>query len=497
MSKYKKTFTLQHTRIVKGVIILFLMFHHLFYAKSRYDLMKIHFWDSEGVPCIQPFAYMCGVVCVYTFLMLSGYGIYRKLSKQAPVVSQNERTAPVPMVVQSYASVLRSLLKTMKNYWFALTIFAAFNILAGTLYPGTCLMDRLSAFLWDFFGLAYLSGTYTMNGAWWYMSALIFSYLLAPIFYVLTVRFPKAAFAACILIAGARYAIHPYYGISLLLYHTDIFWLGMLLARFDIPDICMGYLMTWKTWITALAGAALTAALIALRLISDDTRVSIVLAIELIIVLPALLSRMKRAGRFWAFLGIHSGNIYFIHSFFYNNSFKNLLYGIRYPALVYLILAAESLLTSIAFEKIKQRQYTGKIRQYILKTAGCLACVLCLYGAAKISSRLPAVLPLYLTYETGSDETFFVDGLNAHAVDTGEVLLSWNKNERADGYLIYRKTADGDYTYIGSAAECEFTDSNPAAGETNFYWVYPYSHREQIRGYAPQYAYAVPGKELS
>lgn len=477
----KGRFTVRHTNIVKGAVILFLLFHHLFYAKIRYDLMDIRFWDSDGIPVIQPFAYMCGLVCVYIFLILSGFGNYRKLQKTAP------EGAPPGSVCRVTGL---SLLKTMKSYWFAVVVFAAASALAGIWYTG----NKLGAFLLDLGGLSYVFGTYSMNDAWWYMSALLFSYLLAPVFYFLTVRVPRISFAACVLAAAARYLIPSYTGVPLLLYHTDLFWLGMLLARFEVLDRCVALAARVKAWMYLTPALLLTVLLGFLRLVTDDTRFSVLLAVSAIALFAAL-GRWEKLGGALAFLGVHSGNMYFMHSFFYSDSCRNLLYRWRNPVVVYLLLIAASLLLSMAFEGIKKYRDDVRPRRLAVQACGMLACALCLFGLTRISAQLRTVYPVYLYYRTGTDETFQVSGVRAFAAEDGTVELTWTKNRRADGYLIYRKLPDEERLYLGEAVECEFVDKRPSAGEYNYYWVFPYEHANGTKGYADRYVYAMPQEE--
>lgn len=60
------------------------------------------------------------------------------------------------------------------------------------------------------------------------------------------------------------------------------------------------------------------------------------------------------------------------------------------------------------------------------------------------------------------------------ASQTGCVKLTWTASTGAKGYLIYGKTASGNYHYIGMTSSCAFTDKKASKTEYNFYWVYPY-----------------------
>lgn len=277
--KNKDGFTIEYTNIAKGIAILMLLFGHLFYVQDRYDLMEIYFRNPDGIPYIQPFADFAGGICVYIFLMLSGFGVFKKLIGKMP------EGYDIKIV---YKVAGKSLIKTMKNYWFAFGVFVTASILAGRMYPGIDVFDKLKVFCADFFGLSFVFGTYSMNGAWWYMTALIFSYLLVPLFCYLIYHFPRAAFFVSILFALSKYIVYPYHGFFIILYYTNIFWLGMLIARHGIFDICVNYVNRKKLSICAIPGMALILILLYLRYIGDD-RVGILLAIALILVSSTLL----------------------------------------------------------------------------------------------------------------------------------------------------------------------------------------------------------------
>ena len=56
----------------------------------------------------------------------------------------------------------------------------------------------------------------------------------------------------------------------------------------------------------------------------------------------------------------------------------------------------------------------------------------------------------------------------------GAVKLTWTKSADAQGYLIYGKTASGEYGYIGMTTSTSYVDKKASKSEYNFYWVYPY-----------------------
>ena len=163
----------------------------------------------------------------------------------------------------------------------------------------------------------------------------------------------------------------------------------------------------------------------------------------------------------------------------------------KYPILVYLMLIFESLLTSMAFEKVKGYRHKRRMYQWGMRAGGLLVCILCIWGITRVSSHLPKVVPVYLKYEIGEDESFYVENLTAQPVQGKKILIKWTENTCAEGYLVYRKVGDGKFAYIGVAASGKYIDNNPSVEEYNFYRIYPFSYKEKVRGYSNQYTYAM------
>lgn len=75
---------------------------------------------------------------------------------------------------------------------------------------------------------------------------------------------------------------------------------------------------------------------------------------------------------------------------------------------------------------------------------------------------------------------------------TGGVRLTWSKSSGAVGYLIYGRTATGDYHYIGMTGSLAYVDKKASRTQYNFYWVIPYhknSAGKLVAGYKGTYVY--------
>ena len=87
-----------------------------------------------------------------------------------------------------------------------------------------------------------------------------------------------------------------------------------------------------------------------------------------------------------------------------------------------------------------------------------------------------------------------VKNLKAQATGTTSIKLTWNAEKDADGYIIYRKIADGIFEYRYMVSNTTYTDTTAKTGEYNFYRVYPYKNvkGKRVLGPSNEYKYAKP-----
>ena len=186
----ERIFKVSHTNICKGVATLLLLFHHLFYTESRYSKVTFLIHDKEGIPLLSKFA-VDSRVCVAVFLILSGIGIYIKLD--------NNKDKTLGKLSQHYRKVLDSLKKMMFSFWIVFAVFVPISVVVGKTLQLTYGKNVIKNFLIDFFGMTYVFHSPTMNGAWWYITVAIFSYLTAPLWYWLLQKIKWGMFSVVII----------------------------------------------------------------------------------------------------------------------------------------------------------------------------------------------------------------------------------------------------------------------------------------------------------
>ena len=86
-------------------------------------------------------------------------------------------------------------------------------------------------------------------------------------------------------------------------------------------------------------------------------------------------------------------------------------------------------------------------------------------------------------------------GLEAKVLNKNTVRLDWKGLYRNNGgYIIYRKTGNENFKYIGMSKDSAYFDDKAKLGEINFYRVYPYEmlNGKRVMGPSKEYTYAKP-----
>lgn len=89
-----------------------------------------------------------------------------------------------------------------------------------------------------------------------------------------------------------------------------------------------------------------------------------------------------------------------------------------------------------------------------------------------------------------------VSGLKAQASNDTQVKLTWNADEKATGYLIYRKSEnESSFKYLYMVSQTGFIDKTAEQNVFSFYRVYPYfidENGKRVVGQSTAYVYAKP-----
>ena len=156
------TFSRNDTKVVKGIAIVLMLYHHLFYFPERIAegieyIALFHVGNYSAPYLIGEF----GKICVSLFLFLGGYGTYLSCQKCGNDYTKIDET------------IFLKLKGLYGEYWKVFAIFVPICILAGV----ETVDKNIQTMIWNFTGL---STSYC--GEWWFLTPyimLLFTYPVA------------------------------------------------------------------------------------------------------------------------------------------------------------------------------------------------------------------------------------------------------------------------------------------------------------------------------
>lgn len=342
------TFDKRQTNIAKGVAVLLLLWHHLFYdTPEKYQLFS-SMWIPHNVPVECFIARFCKV-CVAIFVLLSGYGLYKSWQKNCEIIIRggNYRQG----LICHLKFVKNHLLKLMFNYWFIFLIFVPMGIFLGRKFWTFYGINPLNAFI-DFFGLASMFNTPTMNATWWFMSAIIMLYILFPIF----VRIMSFSSELMLSIAAAlvflpKLSLCPLIGKHFVWILP--FVLGMYLAKYNGMEklyehnnnmgkgLCFtGIMIIVCAWVRYYYG----------QTCDFDS----LFALSIILFSYFVLSKIPFVNIVLEHLGKHSGAIFMFHTFIKTYYFNDFIYWFKYSPFIFVVMTAVCYVIAAGLEHFKK-----------------------------------------------------------------------------------------------------------------------------------------------
>ena len=341
MKDTKRSFEKRDTLVVKGVAILLLLFYHLFESQELLVTLEVDHrpFSQEIFLMLSGF----GNICVAAFAFLSAFGITRGL--------ETDERAGTYGFQQSLGKAGRRCLKLIGGF---LAMYVSVNVLWFShfdyvkLYGGGW-QGGVNAVI-DMLGLAQILSTPTLNMTWWYMELAVLIIFLVPLLYPLVKK-------------AGRYLIVP----ALLL--PTVFQMGEDVRRYYIV-VLFGMLAAHEEWLEKLfsrkinRGVKLLLGLtfLALAVVFRQNYmihtyflwiVDAPIALFLCWLVAEFLSGIPGLSHVLAFLGRHSMNMFFVHTFFYMILFRDFIYSFRYAWLIFPVLVVVSLAYSVALELVK------------------------------------------------------------------------------------------------------------------------------------------------
>lgn len=332
-----------NTNICKGIAIILMYFHHLFYLQEifvGYEIKSIFLTADQLIKL----ALTCKI-CVAVFVFLAGYGT----AKQYMIKSINNK-------LQNQQYTITRYMKLMWGFWFIFFFSQCLSFLGRSRIEayGENILMRIVYLVIDFLGLAFIFQTPTFNPTWWYMSYAIFLIFFIPLILDLINSL------GAIIVVPLSILLPLFIGLN-----TDtVFFtymltliLGIVFAQNNIYENISDLLPKsfFYKIVNIFISILLFIGLIKLRenigyIWFTDALISIVVCHICII----FISKIKILNSILEFIGIHSMNLFMMHTFVFYYFFKEFTYSWKYPSLILIVLIITTVCISVVLENIKK-----------------------------------------------------------------------------------------------------------------------------------------------
>lgn len=350
-------FTKTDTLKTKGIAIILLLFHHLFYSNSVYETREIEFMFLS-----QDVVQQIGIgtrLCVWIFAFLSAYGLTHSYCD-----AKENNIDTVTFLKKRWISL-------MKPYWF---VYIVFFLLSFILFcnPLEVYQNNFVYLIFDFFAVADLFGTPMLSAVWWYMC---FAQVLLLIIPVLVEFCNKFSSASCIIIfIMLQYmgsGIHSPYGGM----YTNYLFAIVLAVACAGNKMALGGVKPKHFVLQILELISLLLLICGCVYIKniygteDSVKITTVLSGIAVLALCILVHKYITNSiieRILMFLGKHSGNIFMIHWFIYGY-YPDIIYYSKNVIISWLCLLVISVIVSILIEKLKELVRYNKLIKFVFK----------------------------------------------------------------------------------------------------------------------------------
>lgn len=319
--------SLKDTNVLKGIALLMLLFHHLFYVqKGLYDDIQL----TSTHALVQDIGIWCKL-CVAIFVFLSGYGLTVGAMKTNGITNLGH-------------FYWHRFTKLLLNYWFIWLIFVPVSVFVFVrTFSDAYQSHIIPKFILDFFGIINCFGWYGYNATWWFYSCIIVLYLSFPFLYRMQERNPILTMATIVCICFLPIPLF----VSAKIYFAT-FYMGMVLCReqnnnFKITPPPHQFL--W--WIVLVLLS------VERFVVHDVLFFDAFLTLALVMAFKSLKLPKPIVSAF-CFLGKHSMNIFLFHTFIYYYWFRDFIYASRNPVIIFILLLTICIFVSLCLEGLKK-----------------------------------------------------------------------------------------------------------------------------------------------
>lgn len=352
-------FDKRQTNIAKGIAILLLLWHHLFFNNPEaYDLFS-SFFIIKGIP-IESLISTIFKVCVAVFLFLSGYGLYISYNSFTKKVINSKNKYNIKY---DFIFIKNHLLKLMSNYWIIYIIFVGMGFFLNR-NPIEIYNHHFVYFLIDLLGLANIFQTPTMNTTWWFMSLIIVLYIIYPLIHKIINWSPE-----CLLLVSFFITIFYFLpDITCIRIYFFPFVFGMYLSKSKLLNKLAHQLDNIIKIIIVCVFSLLITLFMKITIFFRSSEIDGFLSLSIIFISFFIISRIPIISKLLEILGQHSGAMFMFHTFIFTYYFKDFFYSFDNPLLIFLVTVIICLMISIMVSFIKRITYYDKLINYLTQT---------------------------------------------------------------------------------------------------------------------------------
>lgn len=338
-------FTKTHTSYCKGIAIILMVIHHLFWNVPNIGVRVGEIAISQRIGII-------GKVCVSIFLILSGLGLSSNYKNN---FNKNK-------------FYRKRLFKLYLNYWFIvitstiiLIIFfkRSFDILIGVNFKG------ILKLILNITGFQFLIGYQGINGAWWFTSVIIVSYLLFPLIIKMLEKYDYRFVLITFFLSFIDIIPLGRIEIFNILGWVFPFIIGCYIEKNNLIEKIKQYVdRNTKQYILIIM------LIVALIIRSNLPATGIIgikfdylLGLFIIVMVYIFWEKIKFTKNIICYLGQKSMDIYYVHMFISFYLFSNFIYSLKSPILMIIAVLILSLIWSYILDCI--RYIIKRIKKYI------------------------------------------------------------------------------------------------------------------------------------
>lgn len=330
----------EDTASVKGIAILFMLWHHLFLNVPDYGTLT----HSMAI---------VAKVCVALFLFVSGYG----LTKQY-----------VGLEKRNVQTTIRFLLRRFVNFylpfWFCFVLVVVIGNICGytfyDAYPAS--RNTLKCVILDFFGQM---GYDSYLGPWWFNKMIIQLYLVFPLLYLMLYN-QYTAIVGLIAIVLVQLFTKRIPGNLFFIVEGGLpsFYLGMIVSRFRVfPEIWKKDQKIALALVAALTGVALS--LLLLKVIKNPYHAVLMRALLALCIVFALKSFEGRVSSVFGFVGKYATIMYLTHVLIII-LLPGIVYYPKYSVLIFLFFAIACMAVAMAIDWFVRATRYDKLRRTLV-----------------------------------------------------------------------------------------------------------------------------------